>query len=104
LLFIQKVCPGEQLCQDLVKVGAVSLMDAVSGNQDAIVPWPDVRKVYLYRSPKDSLRPVTGNSIANRFTSGNAETDVFVLCGQVQQNNKRVGNGFAKAPHPLKVR
>jgi len=79
-------------------------MDAVSGNQDAIVPWPDVGEVCLYRSPKDSLRPVTGNGIANRFTSGNAETDVFVPGGQVQQNNKRVGNGFAKAPHPLKVR
>lgn len=98
-----KVCPNEQLCQNLFKLGTVCVVDAVSGNQDAIVPWLDVWEVSLQGGSKDSLRPVTGNGVANRFTSGNADADVFTLGGQVQQNNKRVGNGFAKAPHPLKV-
>ena len=104
LLFIQHICPSEQFCQNQFKLGTVGLIDCVSGNEYAIVPWPDIGEVCLNGSSQDSLCPVTGNSIANRFTSGNADADVFALGGQVQQNNKRVGNGFARAPHPLKVR
>jgi len=104
MTFFQQACPVEQFCQDRLQFRTAGLVDGFSGNQGVIVPGLEVWEVGLDRGSQDPLCPVAGNSIADRFTCSNPDPDVFALARQVQQNNKRVGNGFAKAPHPLKVR
>ena len=59
--------------------------------------------MWLNCRPYDSFGSVSLDGFADRLASRNPDPDLFKVVGQVEQYYKRVGNGFAKTPHPLEV-
>ena len=59
--------------------------------------------MWLDRRPQNSFGSVSLDGVADRLARRHPDPDLVKVVGQEEQYNKRVGNGFAKTPHPLEV-
>jgi len=93
----------EQIIQDLAQLGGIGTHDRFPCNQHEIVSGFDPAEMWLNCRTYDSFGSVSLDGFADRSASRHSDPDLFKVVGQVEQYNKRVGNGFAKTPHPLEV-
>jgi hypothetical protein len=96
-------CAAKQRFQGNLNLLGFYFQDGPAGQQDDVVA-----SLYLWEQRADSgaqqpFRAIAFHGIPQGFSSGHAGSCFVGPIWQSNQNNKRMGIGFAITPHPLKV-
>jgi len=84
----------------LVKRG---LRQGLAGDQEDIGTRCEVRQEALHGGPQETFGAVTPDSHPDGFSRCHAYADFGLVAGLDNQDNKRMGIGLAKTPHPLEI-